>query len=66
MAMKRCPPVTCEQCIGCEKTKVKNPGKSICYDKWGNRNCGYYGICHRQSQDTYACKLYFPLILLKQ
>ena len=55
-----CPPVKCNQCIGCEKTEIKNHGKSICYDKNGNRNCGYYGLCCNVSNDAYACKLYFP------
>lgn len=56
----RCPPVNCNQCIGCEKSEVKNYGKSICYDKKGNVNCGIYYACHRMSSDTYACKLYLP------
>lgn len=55
-----CPPVDCDQCIGCKKSQVKNHGTSICYDKDGNHNCGYYNLCYRASSDTYACKLYFP------
>lgn len=50
----------CNHCVACEKSKVKNHGKSICYDKYGNRNCGYYSFCSISSDNIYACKLYFP------
>ena len=49
----------CNHCIRCEMTKIKNHGNSICYDKYGYINCGYYNICSYKSDDVYACKLYF-------
>lgn len=50
----------CNHCVACKKSKVENHGESICYDKNGNRNCGYYRFCSMVSDDLYACKLYIP------
>ena len=50
---------TCNQCIKCKKTKVKNHGTSICFDYYGNRKCGYYSLCLMDKTDVVACKLFF-------
>ena len=50
--------VSCGQCIKCEKTEVKNNGRSLCFDAKGTVNCGYYGLCSRNKKDVVACKLY--------
>lgn len=49
----------CKQCIKCEKTKVKNHGSSICFDRYGNKKCGYYSLCSMDKTDVVACKLFF-------
>ena len=50
--------VHCGQCIGCEKTEVKNHGRSLCFDAKGAVSCGYYGLCSGSKEDIVACKLY--------
>ena len=50
--------VSCRQCIKCEKSEVKNRGRSLCFDTKGAVNCGYYGLCSGSKEDIVACKLY--------
>ena len=50
--------VSCRQCIGCERSKVRNCGRSLCFDARGVVNCGYFGLCSGSKVDVVACKLY--------
>ena len=50
--------VRCRQCIGCERSEVRNYGRSLCFDARGAVNCGYFGLCSGSKVDVVACKLY--------
>lgn len=50
--------VSCGRCIGCERSEVKNRGRSLCFDARGTVNCGYFGFCSESKVDMVACKLY--------
>ena len=49
--------VNCGQCIKCEKTEVKNHGRSLCFDAKGAVNCEYYWLCSGSKENIVACKL---------